>query len=265
MWYTTHIVLFAQFAHGGVTDRPSGRRGKDQTIPAGQVACCVEYCQCPAAQGHPVYLLCLGVLGRDCPGCGGEVNFCPCGVSDFAASGGGKGQEFESGDRCPMCIGCFDGSDLAAPTLLWGRAFMCWGRWVLEPRAAVMRSSAGLFSQNPWAMHHFMTAAILLFDTAGRFGFCVPYGGETGHDIGGRDLVHPFFSQGEDRRRCGGLTASALRTCLLVSTWRREAGLPVRSPGERWVPCGGRGLWPSAMAWRFRRARRRASASVTAG
>ena len=32
-----------------------------------------------------------------------------------------------------------------------------------------------------------------LFDTAGRLGCCVPYWGETGHDIGGRDLVHPLF------------------------------------------------------------------------
>ena len=47
---------------------------------------------------------------------------------------------------------------MAAPTWLWCRAFMCWGRWVLEPSAAVMRSSAGLSSRKPWAMHHFMTA-----------------------------------------------------------------------------------------------------------
>ncbi len=32
-----------------------------------------------------------------------------------------------------------------------------------------------------------------LFDAAGRFGCCVPYGGEAGHDIGCGDLVHPFF------------------------------------------------------------------------
>ena len=29
------------------------------------------------------------------------------------------------------------------------KLFMCWGRWVLEPRAAVMRSVAGLFSRYP--------------------------------------------------------------------------------------------------------------------
>ena len=82
---------------------------------------------------------------------------------------------------------------MAAPTLLWGRAFMCWGRWVLEPRAAVIRSSAGLFSRNPLRDAPFHHRGDPLFHPAGRFGFWVPYWGETSHDIGGRDLVHPLF------------------------------------------------------------------------
>ena len=46
-----------------------------------------------------------------------------------------------------------------------------WGRWVLEPNAAVMRSSAGLFSRNPWAMHHFITAEIRWFTRREVCGF----------------------------------------------------------------------------------------------
>ena len=41
----------------------------------------------------------------------GEVDFVPCGVSDFAASGCCQGKDFEGGDGCPMGVGRFDGFD----------------------------------------------------------------------------------------------------------------------------------------------------------
>ena len=46
-----------------------------------------------------------------------------------------------------------------------------------------MRSSAGLSCRNPWAMHHFITAAMRRLTRRAVSGFVVPYGGETGHDM----------------------------------------------------------------------------------
>ena len=52
--------------------------------------------------------------------CCGEVDLVPYGVSDFTASGGGKSQELERGDCCPVSVGCFDRPNSCADHL-WGR------------------------------------------------------------------------------------------------------------------------------------------------
>ena len=58
---------------------------------------------------------CFGPLGWDGPDCCGEVDLVPYGVSDFTASGGGKSQELERGDCCPVSVGCFDRRGVPTP------------------------------------------------------------------------------------------------------------------------------------------------------
>ena len=154
-------------------------------------------------------------------------------VSDLTATGGREGQVFEGGDGRPMSVGGFDSpnsrGDLAVVEGLHVLGSLCVGTqsgrdtfigWVV-------------LSGNPWAMHQLHHRGDALFDTAGGFGFLVPYGGETGHDVPTGDLVYPFVSQPGDGHRYRGLTASALRIGRPVSIWQREVGSPSRPPAER--------------------------------
>ena len=56
----------------------------------------------------------FGSVAGNFPCVCGEVDLVPCGVSDFAASGGCQGQDLERGDGRPMSLRCFDGFDGSA-------------------------------------------------------------------------------------------------------------------------------------------------------
>ena len=66
VWYTIHIVLFAQSAHGGVTDRPPGRRRKDQTNPPDSRCAASRTAKAPVLRGtrctRPVLVCSAGIV-----------------------------------------------------------------------------------------------------------------------------------------------------------------------------------------------------------